>query len=707
MLLPKFPRRLVRAAAALAFMLPALSLAQGAGGREIEEIVVTADFRERTASELPASVTVLEHDAIDQLAVQHFEELITVMPNVNFSGEGNRARFFQIRGVGELEQYEGAPNPSVGFLIDDIDFSGIGTVATLFDIDRVEVLRGPQGTRYGANAIGGLIYMRSTAPAAEWSGIVKLGAGTDDAFSGGFAFGGAITADDALRFRLSAHRHESDGFRDNAFLGRDDTNGRQETTFRGKLLWEAPRDWRVLWTTILADVDNGYDAFAIDNSLTVQSDHPGRDAQRSLGSSLRLEWQGAERFAFTSITSAADSDRDFSFDADWGNPRAWAPFTYDFISTSNRERRTLSQEFRLTSTEEGRIFGGTTDWLVGVYLLDLDETLGTLNRGNYVDPLSGFADSLDDALASRFEATNAALFGQLGIDVGEAGQVAFGLRVETRRTDYADSSGLLLDPDETMIGGELSYSHDFSNALTAFVALSRGYKAGGFNLGPVPAGGRQFEQESLWSLETGIKALLLDGSLAFEGTVFYSRRNDQQVRTSVQLNPNDPASFIFFTDNAAKGRSVGAEAQFRWLPVDSWELYASIGLLDAEFEEFASEAQDLGGRDQAHAPNYTLALGGAYRHPSGLFARLDLSARDAFYFDVSHNQRSEAYELAQARVGYETESWSAELWARNLFDETYAVRGFFFGNEPPAFANERYIRRGDPRQVGVTFEMRF
>ncbi|HET6630229.1 MAG TPA: TonB-dependent receptor plug domain-containing protein [Woeseiaceae bacterium] len=707
MLPSMFPRRLVLAAVAFPFVHPALALAQDSGDAEIEEIIVTADFRERPASELPTSVTVLEHDAIDELAVQHFEELITVIPNVNFSGEGNRARFFQIRGVGELEQYEGAPNPSVGFLIDDIDFSGIGGVATLFDIDHVEVLRGPQGTRYGANAIGGLIYLRSTAPTEEWSGLVELGAGTDDALSGGVAFGGPITEGDALSFRVSAHHHESDGFRDNAFLHRDDTNGRDETTFRGKLLWDAPHDWRALWTTMLADVDDGYDAFAIDNSLTVLSDHPGRDAQRSLGSSLRLEWEGAGGFAFTSITSAADSDRHFAFDADWGNPEAWAPFTYDFISVNHRERQTLSQELRLASTEGGRIFNGTTDWLVGAYLLDLDETLSTLNRGEYFDPLSGFADSLDDTLASRFEATNTALFGQLGIEVGEAGEIDFGLRVETRRTDYADSNGLRLDPDETMIGGELSYSHDFSDAVTGFVALSRGYKAGGFNLGPVPAGGRQFDQESLWSLETGVKALLLDGSLAFDGTVFYSRRNDQQVRTSVQLNPNDPASFIFFTDNAAKGRSIGAEAQFRWLPSDAWELYASVGLLDAEFEEFSSEAFDLSGRDQAHAPNYTLALGGAYRHPSGLFARLDLSARDAFYFDVSHNQRSEPYALARARLGYETERWSAELWVRNLLDETYAVRGFFFGNEPPDFANELYIRRGDPRQLGVTIEMRF
>jgi outer membrane receptor protein involved in Fe transport len=130
-------------------------------------------------------------------------------------------------------------------------------------------------------------------------------------------------------------------------------------------------------------------------------------------------------------------------------------------------------------------------------------------------------------------------------------------------------------------------------------------------------------------------------------------------------------------------------------------------LLDAEFEEFVTPQVDLSGRAQAHAPDYTLAAGASYRHPGGVFARLDLTARDAFYFDVSHDQTSQPYELANARVGYETDNWSVQLWVRNLFDRHYAVRGFYFGNEPPDFPNKLYTRAGDPRQLGVTFDMSF
>ncbi len=673
----------------------------------LEEIIVTADFRERSVAEVPLSVTVLDRATIEQAAVQHFEELIYAIPNINWSGDGNRARYFQIRGVGELEQYQGAPNPSVGFLIDDIDFSGIGTVATLFDIQQIEILRGPQGSRYGANALAGLIYMQSVDPTDEWTGMVRLTAGQDAAVAGGVAFGGPLSAGGTLRYRLSAHHYQSDGFRNNTYLGRSDTNGRQESTIRGKLLWKADNDWSFRLTGMFTDIDDGYDAFAIDNSLTVLSDKPGKDAQASAGASFKAVWGGSDSILLTSITSFTNSDIDFSFDADWGNPEAWAPFTYDFVSLNDRDRKTMSQEIRVASADGAGLFDDAAQWLTGLYLFSLEERLMTVNQGEYFDPLIGFALSLDTRLDSRFESLNAALFGQLSFAIGGSGDLTVGLRVENRSTDYVDSTGLTLGPAETMLGGEIAYSVNFAHNMTGYMSLAKGYKAGGFNLGLVPEDRRKFEQEELWNLEAGIKSFWLDGQLLFNAAVFYNERRDQQVRTSLQLVPNDPASFVFFTDNAAKGTTLGLEADLKWMPDDAWELYANIGILNAEFDDFVTPLGDLSDRDQAHAPAYTLALGGVYRHPSGIFARIDVSARDEFYFDVSHDQKSEAFELVNARFGYQTARWTAQIWARNLLNERYAVRGFYFGNEPPDFPNKLYIRQGDPRQIGITFDMRY
>lgn len=693
----------------VAVALLSLFLAHVAVAEEtLEEIIVTADFRERSVAEVPLSITVLDRAMIEQAAVQHFEELIYTLPNINWSGDGNRARFFQIRGVGELEQYEGAPNPSVGFLIDDIDFSGIGTVATLFDIQQIEVLRGPQGSRYGANALAGLIFVQSVDPTDEWTGMARLTAGQDGTVAGGVAFGGPVSAGSTLRYRFSVHHHQSDGFRNNPHLGRSDTNGRRESTVRGKLLWETDSDWSFRLTGMYTDIDDGYDAFAIDNSLTVLSDKPGKDAQASAGASFKAVWRGSDTISLTSITSFVNSDIDFSFDADWGNPDAWAPFTYDFVSLNDRERKTMSQEIRIASTDGAGLFNDAAQWLAGVYLFRLEERLMTVNRGEYFDPFSGFALSLDPPpFDSRFESLNVALFGQLGFAIGDSGELTVGLRVENRSTDYTDSLGLALGPSETMLGGEIAYSVNFVRNLTGYLSLAKGYKAGGFNLGLVPADRRNFEQEKLWNLEAGIKSFWLDGRLLFNAAVFYNDRRDQQVRTSFQLVPNDPASFVFFTDNAAKGKTLGLEADLKWIPDDAWELYANVGFLNAEFDDFVTPLGDLSGRDQAHAPAYTLALGGIYRHPSGAFARIDVSARDEFYFDVSHDQKSEAFELVNVRLGYQTARWTAQIWARNLFNERYAVRGFFFGNEPPNFPPTLYIRQGDPRQIGITFEMRY
>jgi outer membrane receptor protein involved in Fe transport len=676
----------------------------------LEEIIVTADFRERAASELPASISVLDEQTVNAAAVQHFEELIQLVPNLNWSGDGHRARYLQIRGVGELEQYEGAPNPSVGFLIDDIDFSGIGTVATLFDIQQVEILRGPQGSRYGANALGGLVYMQSVAPTEEFHGRAKVGAGSDGVLSAGIAFGGPVTADNSLGYRISAHHYQSNGFRDNSYLNRDDTNGRDETTLRSRLRWQAGDDWTIDLTAMFSDVNDGYDAFAIDNSMTMLSDKPGKDAQESIGTAIKASWDGADKYSLTSITTFANSDIDFSFDADWGNATSWLPFTYDFIVDNDRERKTISQEFRLTSSDAGRIFDDSADWLIGAYVMKLEDDLRAVTEGILIDPdpVFGYTFLVNDDFSGHYDAVNGAIFGRMDFDVGKASQFGLGLRVERRTTDYSNSSGLSFDPDETMVGGELTFTHDFSEITTGFLSLARGFKAGGFNPGiGVPDDRRQFDTEYVWNLEGGIKGRWLDDRLRVNASIFMSERDDQQIRTSFQLVPNDPASFVFFTDNSEEGRTTGVELDVRWLPSDSWQLYATVGLLDAEIRNFGTAEVNLDGREQAHAPAYTLAVGGMYWHPSGWNGRVDISARDEFFFDYSHDQKSTAYELVNVRFGYDAERWSAHVWVRNLFDEEYAVRGFFFGTEPPSFDDKLYIRQGDPRLAGLTFELRF
>ena len=243
----------------------------------LEEVVVSA-FRRSVALDLGASLTVLDRATIEAAALQHVEELIGLVPNMNYSGDGSRARYFQLRGIGELEQYEGTPNPSIGFILDDIDLSGIGGISSVFDLQQAEVLRGPQATRFGASALAGMVYLQSADPRPEFDLRAETLAGSDGVWAAGAAVGGRIT--DSLTGRVSVHRHEANGFYDNRALGIDDSNRRDETTARGKLRWDLGSGWSARLAVLYADFDNGYDAWSPENGRVTYSDNPGRDNQR-------------------------------------------------------------------------------------------------------------------------------------------------------------------------------------------------------------------------------------------------------------------------------------------------------------------------------------------------------------------------------------------------------------------------------------------
>ena len=188
--------------------------------------------------------------------------------------------------------------------------------------------------------------------------------------------------------------------------------------------------------------------------------------------------------------------------------------------------------------------------------------------------------------------------------------------------------------------------------------------------------------------------------------MFYARRDDQQIKIPIQLKLGDPSSFLLVTANSERGEHYGLEATLDWRASERIELSAAVGLLHTKIDRF-SLFPELEGREQAHAPAYTYSLGAEYRAPSGWWGRVDVSGMDEFFFDYGHDQESKPYALTNLRVGREWGPWSVSLWARNLFDKEYFVRGFFFGNEPPDFADALYTRLGDPRHYGLTVSYDF
>jgi iron complex outermembrane receptor protein len=681
----------------------------------LDEIVVTATLRSVSLEEMPGSVSVLTGATLHDAGQQHFEDVLALVPNLNWAGDTSRPRYFQIRGIGELQQYQGAPNPSVGFLIDDIDFSGLGTAATLFDVDHIEVLHGPQGTLYGANALAGLIYVKSADPAESFGGRAEFDVGDYGERSYGAVLTGPVSSLDSS-FRLAVQRYTSDGFYHNAFLGRSNTDARDELTVRGKWRFEPNDLWRVDLTLLRTQIDNGYDAFDINNSRITESDHPSVDRQYSTGLSARSTYSGLGSATLTTIATYADTRVNFGFDGDWGNPLLWAPFTYDFTEFQVRYRSTRSLEMRLGDSPTPESHG--ISWLIGVYAFELRESLNDTSAGIFVNPFDATqnTDSLS-VISSEYRSRNGAVYGQLDGNVGERARWSVGVRGERHTSRYNDTTTNLdaptttnsFGPADNLWGGQASLDYGIADGQHVYALIARGYKASGFNLSPgLPADQLQFAAESDWNFEIGHKAQMDDGRLRVDTSLFYMVRHNEQLLTGEQLDPSNPDTFIFFTGNAKSGFNYGLESTAAWAATRSWEFGGSLGLLQTKYHGFVQNGVTLPDRALPHAPPWQAALNATWRDPRGPYARLDVTGLGPFFYDLPPNDtRSSAYGLVNGKLGWETPRWEAYLWGRNLLDKNYTVRGFFFGDEPPDFPNKLYVQLGEPRNWGVHLTVRF
>jgi outer membrane receptor protein involved in Fe transport len=691
-----------------------LPLSVATSGAEMEEVIVNAEFRERDILTLGNSISIIDSAAVAARSATHIEQLLNTVPNVNTASGASRGRFFQIRGIGERSQFVDPVNPSVGLVIDGIDFTGLGLAANTLDIAQVEILRGPQGTLFGANGLAGMINMTSQAPAEN----LTLEVGADVAEYGTQTLSALVSGplSPKARYRLSAQSHTSDGYIQNDFLQRDDTNNIDEVNVRGRLQIDASEDLVLDIFGFFTDVDNGYDAFSLTNTRTTLSDQPGWDRQESIAGSVKAVWSGARGYSVSSILSFADSDTEYGYDEDW----TFDGFHPDgYMSTDNyqRERETLSLDLRALSAPGHALFDGRSDWVLGLYARSEEQRLE--RRASF---------------SSNFDTENVALYGQLDTRLAPRLSLATGLRLEQREADYQDNLAVNSGDDDSFWGGRAVLEFQVTQDTLLYASVSRGYKAGGINGQAISASESNsditpdrffFDSEYLWNYELGAKGNWLDERLQFQLALFYQDREDVQAKQSI-FNPVD-FSFDDFLTNAAAGKTFGLEAEFSYSATEQLRVFGSLGLMEAEFEGFSSSAHvdarddftgasfapvDLDGRDLAHAPNYQYLLGAELNVTPSWFVRLELEARDAFYFSNSHDERSSAYELVNARVGYRAAEWEVALWGRNLTDEDYYGRGFYFsnqfGNNPAnGYAPEPYYQLGEPQVVGVSGKYSF
>lgn len=648
------------------------------------------ELRPAGIDDLPSSLTVIDADAIARRNAQHLESLLGMAPNVNYAAGASRGRYLQIRGIGETGQFIEPLNASVGIIIDHVDFSGIGAVTTLYDAEQVEVFRGPQGTLYGANALAGLINITTADPGDAAQANIDLEAANYGTYSTGVRASGPLT--DSLGGRFSVQRYTGDGYIHNDYLGRNDTNDFDETTMRGKLKYSPNADTTIDVMAGRVDVDNGYDAFSLDNSRDTRSDQPGRDTQDTHFGSAHAVHSGFEPFAVETTAAYAESDIAYGYDEDWSYV-GFHPFEYQSTDLYLRNRQTITGEVRLVSKPDGRLFADSTEWVAGVYALDQDERL----HRRYTFRA--------DEFRSDFDMQRIALFGQTETLFGAANTLTVGLRVERHDADYRDVDGAEFDPRDDLWGGRIALDRLIGSDTLVYLSLARGYKAGGFNAdASLPADLRSYDPEVLYNLETGVKGSWRDDTLTTRAALFYMWRDDMQLATSVvRVRPDGSSQFIEFTGNAAEGRNYGLEGEFEWR-LAQVTLFGSLGLLDTQYNDFVNgEGRQLDGRDQTHAPAYQYYAGAEFETAGQFFVRGELEGKGAFYFSDSNDDQSSDYLLLNVSMGFDAPHWAVSLWARNVTDATYEVRGYHFGNDPRIDYEPRtYTQFGEPRRYGAT-----
>ena len=674
---------------------------------KLDPIRVTADLWAAPLARIPASVSVYDAAALRAGAVRHFGDLADQIPNLTWTGGTSRPRYLQIRGIGENSQFEGeTPDSAVRFLVDDLDFTGLGTIGSAFDVSQVEVLRGPQAGAFGANAAGGVVRLVTNAPTPYWTGRTELTAGGDSLYTGGFAVGGPLVSakPEELMMRFAVQQSQSDGFRRNRTLNRD-TNARDEFTARLRLAWNPNDLWRWEAAILVADFANGYDEFALDNNgRSTYSDQPGADTQRSLAASLRGTYRGWDGVRFSTVTSGARTRSRYAYDDDW------TAASYMGFSDLHRLRWVVNEELRLDS-ETSATAGWINRWTLGAFFSGSDETT------RYTDTDPGNIRGLK----TTYHSLNTALFGQFSHDLSPRTRLVAGLRLERidmdgggTKTRFRASKGtfdpvVAIRPEfgDTLMGGKLTLEHDLTDHELAFGSVTHGYKAGGINIDAridVAADPLTYDTETLWNYEAGLRGHWLEQRLTGEFTVFYLRRQDTQVRDSAGFGGN----YRFFTDNGHGSHVYGLEAAGAYALTKDWSVRGSLALMRSELAAFAlANGNTGGGRDLANTPHYGYTLGTRYGADRGFFASADLVGRARQFDSNNQNEARRAFRLVNGSLGYAWHAWTFTVWGRNVFNARYEKRVFFFGNEDPDYNETRYEDRADPRQIGVSAAWRF
>jgi iron complex outermembrane receptor protein len=699
----------------------------------LEEVVVTARKRDESLHDVPVAVNAFSAAEIESAGITRPQDFIALTPNMTMVQTQNQGTsFITVRGISQARNSE----PSVAVLIDGVLLANPSQFnQELFDIESIEVLKGPQGALYGRNAIGGAIIIRTQEPGDELAGKLTLGYDDGPGYKARASVGGPLNSSGTMKFMASGSYYDTDGQIRNTFLNDDadpfrDVSGRLKflfepnDTFSGDLrLSYSKVDTQALYFNITESVN--------DTSLPVRVNNRGENERTLYGASLKLDFDlgGA---TLTSVSAYDHIDELLT-----GDQFDFLPIPesvlFAFFGSDQAQHQWLdvdawSQELRLSSSV------GKLQWIVGAYYIKTDRFIST---GNVFDlgtgvvprvkrtPLPLFAPQFT-FLADRQNNDAWAVFGDVTYDFTDQLELDVSLRYDRDRrenTTLTPQEFIPADLVGTAFPGQVrtetwddlqpkvTLRYMPSQIWNIYGGYSRGFRSGGFNQTGVGATGIPgiadlFDQETADTFEIGVKGQFLDRRLSTSANVYHTKAKGTYFFV---FDPNTSTQNL---GNLDEVEFQGLELELSARLAEGFDTYVRLGLTDSEIKQSRRAATDVG-NEAPLVSEYTLNVGAQKRFPFGSsgmsgVVRADWQRIGPTYWYPDNFTKRDPVDLVNLRVGIEQGSWSLTAFARNLFDEDYNAEWSpgpqFFPN--PGYTNN-FVFKGQPRVWGADFTYRF
>ena len=650
------------------------------GEYDLGTITVTAQKQEENVQEVPVSITVFGEQDIEDKKIESVQEIADFVPNFMIFDFGGSTLFQPtMRGVSASTM---SLTTSTGLYVDGVPISsGVGFEEGMLDIERIEVLRGPQGTLYGKNTETGVINIITKQPDNEFRGRVSAQGGEDKKGELSLNLSGPIQKD-RLFLGIAGQYYQKDGFIENTTTG-DMVDDREHWFGRTHLRWTPVDDLDISLIASRFEYDdgagrmnmgeNGAAMFGLPapQDRKVTSNHEGYNKTNSDSQSLKITYDISDSFTLTSVTARRLHNDYMEGDFDFSSATL-------MHSHKDNKYNKISQELRLNSSSD------RLKWLVGLYY-DKDDFDIDYETTSDIPSMAG--------VTSRdIDGDTYAVFANLTYPLTKQLSMITGLRYEKEEQDFEDNiSHLKADDSWNELTPKIALEYRFTPAIMTYISASKGYRSGGFNFAASDPQYYSYDEEKLWSYEIGVKSVFLDNRLILNGSAYCMDITDMQVEEAVSAMES-------YVTNAAEATAKGIELEMTARVFDGLALVAGFGYTDIEFDDFKDVLGDYKGNENPFAPDYTFNIGAQYRHYSGFYARGDLIGYGKMYFDKTNDYSRDAYEIVNAKIGYEAKDFDIYLYGKNLFDEEYDSYGYYGG---------MYTIYSDPREVGLQAVYRF